>query len=246
MQLYYWYWTIYLPLIAICAIVIIPLVFPKFRERWLKLGRENSKKDDSVNKKGINNVEYWIYRILGMSGGVIAIITLYLPWYSIVSSGLTYTITPFYISNAMSVDVIYYWDFYSVVTDFFSGDLISLISLIVITICYPLIIIASILSILKVSRTASTLLITTIVVSVFLIGAMAIVGSQLGVIPYNIIPQMSIPFFGMDGNDIWGFNIGWFLSIFGAFLTLFVRRLDKTKKEEFDELWKEKVKEMQD
>ena len=44
MQIFYWHWTIYLLLIGICAIIIIPLLFPKFRERWMKLGRENKKK----------------------------------------------------------------------------------------------------------------------------------------------------------------------------------------------------------
>ena len=102
------------------------------------------------------------------------------------------------------------------------------------------------MSILRVSRTSATLLLITVILSFITIGGTMLAGALFVGPPYNIIPGNSLPFFGMNGNDIWGFNSGWFLLIIGTFLTLFIRRLDKSKKEEFQELWKQKVKEMED
>ncbi len=199
-------------------------------------GNNKSKKSSKKNKNNKNNLEieknrkYWIYRGLGIGGGVLALITLFLPWYQVIGSVLL-TITPIYIYY--NGYYMYFWDYYVAI----NIDYGFLVIIIAMDICLALIILSTIYSLIKLSRAPSSMIMTTIILSFLFFSIPVAVMSIL---------SNSFPFFGFDGVNLWGFTIGWFLLIPAMILSMFFRKLVINKKEKIQKEWKEKVKEMQD
>ena len=194
--------------------------------------QEEPKKEERKQKKREieRDLRYWVYRGLGIGGGVIAIITIFLPWFQI-TGGSIFTITPLYINyNGLFM---YFWD-YSVAMTLDYGFIAILIMM---DMSFALIIISTILCSLTLSRKPSSMIMIIICLTFLTFG--------ISVMMMSLIPGQ-FPFFGVSGSVTWGFSIGWFLLFPAMFFMLFFRKLVITEKEEFHQEWKQKIKEMQD
>ncbi|MHA1269603.1 MAG: hypothetical protein ACTSPY_07415 [Candidatus Helarchaeota archaeon] len=204
----------------------------KTPKKKLEKNRKGTKeeKNDKGNLEIEKDLRYWIYRGIGIGGGVIAIITLFLPWFQVIGSSII-TITPIYVYyNGI---FIYFWDYYTVM-----GINESLLPIIIMMdICFALIILSSILCLLTISRAPSSILMILICLTFI---AFSVPFIEMGVITGYF------PFFGATSTGLWGFSSGWFLTFLAFILSMFFRKLKTTQKDEFRQEWKQKISEMQD
>ncbi|MBD3229305.1 MAG: hypothetical protein GF329_14065 [Candidatus Lokiarchaeota archaeon] len=179
------------------------------------------------------DIKFWIIKGLAISGGVIAVITLFLPWYQISGSYLI-NITPIFINyNGI---FLFFWDYYKAM----GIDFGFIPILVMMDASLILIVLSLLLNIFTLSRKPSSMIMIIIVVS-FVIISIAVI--MMGITPFNFI---DFPFFGSSGGILWGFSIGWMLLFLALFLTLFPRKLILTEKEKFKNQIKQKIEELQD
>lgn len=192
---------------------------------------KEEKSNPKEGKKTPKDINYWIFRGLGIAGGIIMIITLFLPWYQVIISGLNLSISPILINiNGYIVPFWGYMNLLGIYDEFIPF-------LVIMNINFALIIVSIIFSFLKITRGPSTLLLVVIVLSFIGIGATSL---------FSVFSGFSFPFFGLYGSQIWGFSGGWILLFLALLLTLFARIRVPSEKEKFKKEFKQKVREMQD
>ena len=202
-------------------------------KRKLKIRKKKEKKPFYRDPR--EHPYYWLYRGLGITGGIILIITLFLPWYCI-NLGQIITITPLYIYyNGI---YIYFWDY------ILAGRILEplMLFLIIMDVTFVMIILSVLYSLFKCSRLPSMM--TAVIIGISFLGYG--IGFEFVIHSNPSNPDINFPFFGVLNGYYWGFSIGWFLLFLSLALTLFFRRLVHTFKKEFILTWKQTVKEMQD
>lgn len=193
---------------------------------------KEEKSNQKEGKKTPKDTNYWIFRGLGIAGGIIMIITLFLPWYQAIISGLNLSISPILIS--INGYIVPFWGYMNLLGIY--DEFIPFLA--IMNINFALIIISVIFSFLKISRGPSTLLVVIIALSFIGIGATSL---------FSVFDSgLFFPFFGFYGSQIWGFSGGWILLFLALFLTLFSRIRNPSEKEKFKKEFKQKVSEMQD
>lgn len=179
--------------------------------------------------------KYWITKGLLISGSILAVITFFLPWYQ-VSGSYQVAIAPLYI--LYNGNTLYWFGLFnpSLIFAYYTW----VVPIIIIDyVIYSLIITSLVLSIFRLSRKPSSMIMIIIVTS-FVIISITILST--GIIPFS----NTIPFFGISGSLLWGFSIGWFLLFISFFLTLFTRKMIHTEKEKLKKQIKQKIQEQQD
>jgi hypothetical protein len=193
---------------------------------------KEEKSNQNEGKKTPKDIKYWIYRGLGIASGIIMIITLFLPWYQAILTGLNLSISPILID--INGYIVPFWGYMNLLGIY--DEFIPFLA--IMNINFTLIIVSIIFSFLKITRAPSSLLMVVIILSFIGIGATSL---------FSVFDSgLFFPFFGFYGSQIWGFSGGWILLFLALFLTLFSRIRVPSEKEKFKREFKQKIKEMQD
>ncbi|MHA1229050.1 MAG: hypothetical protein ACTSRP_00380 [Candidatus Helarchaeota archaeon] len=172
------------------------------------------------------DLKYHIFKWIGFSGGILAVISLFFPWYQI-SGDILFSITPIYLNYG---GLTYYFYDYAIV----SPEMYPILVMMDISFGFLVLIgILSVYSIFNPSRAIGNLLMILLVLSFFIY--------PFGIM-YGIFNGSGFPIFGLTMTRVYGLSTGWFLALIGFILSLFIRRIKPNKKEKLRMLFHDLIK----